>query len=760
MPTVDEMRIILDVETARMGQKLAAVDRQIGQFQASTGQRLASIDGFFRKAGVAALAYFGGKFAHDLVEYANAWTRVTRALEASEDIFGIRLRSAEALTVAANRSRIDLEAFGKVYVRTAASIRDYGYTEETAIRVTESLSKALKLGTAEASEQASVLLQFSQALQKGKLDGDEFRSVMENAGVVQELLADKLRVSKGEIVTMAAEGKLKVRDLVGALVDGGEKIDRIFAKTPATVDEAFVVMKNALTAYIGKVDQATGASKKLAESILYVANNLDDIVAMSGAIQFLFLYTDRIKMASDGNVTAKDTMKAVAAIIGQELLPALQSVVKFWSDFTAALAGATDATGEIVPESMSGVMEAVKVAVNFTVGQFMFAAKMIKAVFLSLPPAIGDVLIQIANMAAEAAEKIASDMARMMAGPAGLVLPAPQFDFGRVKNPFEGMAKEAQDAFSDAFRQIGRDFVGELDQSIKGIGERIRAKAEEIAAMRRWAEGTRFVRNIELKQGKEPFDKKEYEKRLKAYEEAQEVYKKALEATEQYVAAAGEEYDKELRKFKKMLDEKLLTEQQYNQVRINLAHVAFKEYQEALEKEWKRLRDVTDAVAGQMEKAFEDFARTGKLNFRDFTQSVLIDIAKIAFRMMVLRPLFGEQGKGFGLVGDALGLGGKGGLLGQIFGGFKAGGGAVSPSKGYIVGERGPEWFQPNVSGRIIPQVPQGGGVALQLVMNLDARGAYPESVEEIKAQLRQFERTIPARAVEAVRDARARGIR
>lgn len=50
-------------------------------------------------------------------------------------------------------------------------------------------------------------------------------------------------------------------------------------------------------------------------------------------------------------------------------------------------------------------------------------------------------------------------------------------------------------------------------------------------------------------------------------------------------------------------------------------------------------------------------------------------------------------------------LGAKGGGFGTLFkgfAGFREGGGPVSAGKGYIVGENGPEWFQPSTSGRII----------------------------------------------------------
>jgi hypothetical protein len=75
----------------------------------------------------------------------------------------------------------------------------------------------------------------------------------------------------------------------------------------------------------------------------------------------------------------------------------------------------------------------------------------------------------------------------------------------------------------------------------------------------------------------------------------------------------------------------------------------------------------------------------------------------------------------FSILSGALGLGGGGGLLGSLFGGFRASGGPVSAGKAYVVGERGPEIIVPGSSGTVIPNNRIGGGGVSQF---FDLRGA------------------------------------
>jgi hypothetical protein len=87
------------------------------------------------------------------------------------------------------------------------------------------------------------------------------------------------------------------------------------------------------------------------------------------------------------------------------------------------------------------------------------------------------------------------------------------------------------------------------------------------------------------------------------------------------------------------------------------------------------------------------------------------------------------------LIGNLLpGFGAGGGLFGAIrgiFGGPKAIGGSVNSGKSYMVGERGPELFSPNVGGRITPNNKLGGGMVV-VNNHFDVSGSNQEIQEMI----------------------------
>jgi hypothetical protein len=88
------------------------------------------------------------------------------------------------------------------------------------------------------------------------------------------------------------------------------------------------------------------------------------------------------------------------------------------------------------------------------------------------------------------------------------------------------------------------------------------------------------------------------------------------------------------------------------------------------------------SLMGNMSRALDDFVRTGKLNFKEFARSIILDMIAIQLKASAMK------------------------LLSSVFGfnlPTRAMGGPVTGNSAYLVGERGPELFVPRMSGTIIP---------------------------------------------------------
>lgn len=180
----------------------------------------------------------------------------------------------------AQNARADMNAFSTTFLKIQLATEQYGLSAQQAVQITNTLAKAMVVGGATASETASVMLQFSQALSKGKLDGDEFRSVMENSPVLMRALAKEAGKAMGvvgatqkELMKWSREGKLSLDILINALLNLHEQIDQQFDNTAETVNQVFQKASNTIVKTLGETAQASG----ILDGIKDIVKSISDI---------------------------------------------------------------------------------------------------------------------------------------------------------------------------------------------------------------------------------------------------------------------------------------------------------------------------------------------------------------------------------------------------------------------------------------------------------------------------------------------------
>ncbi|WP_158520510.1 tape measure protein [Wohlfahrtiimonas sp. G9077] len=174
----------------------------------------------------------------------------------------------------ANSTRASLEATATLYTRTARAMKDYGKTQTEILRFTEAINNAMRVGGVSAQEQASALLQLSQALGSGVLQGDEFRSIAEAAPILLDILAKNTGVARGELKKLGSEGKLTAELLFNAISQSYDELKKQAAEMPATIESSMTVVRNNIMQFSQDMLNQTGITQGISSTLLYVANNL------------------------------------------------------------------------------------------------------------------------------------------------------------------------------------------------------------------------------------------------------------------------------------------------------------------------------------------------------------------------------------------------------------------------------------------------------------------------------------------------------
>ncbi|EIQ9081503.1 tape measure protein, partial [Escherichia coli] len=228
---------------------------------------------------------FAGAFASGhLISLADEWNsvnaRLKQATQSSDDFHA----SQRELMAISQRTGTAFSDNASLFARSAASMREYGYSSEEVLKVTEAISTGLKLSGASTAEASSVITQFSQALAQGVLRGEEFNAVNESGDRVIRALAAGMGVARKDLKAMADDGKLTADKVVPALISQLGALRDEYSAMPDTVSSSVTKVENAFMAWVGGANEASGVTKTLSGVLNGVAGNIDTVATAAGAL--------------------------------------------------------------------------------------------------------------------------------------------------------------------------------------------------------------------------------------------------------------------------------------------------------------------------------------------------------------------------------------------------------------------------------------------------------------------------------------------
>ncbi|WHZ12164.1 MAG: Phage tail, tail length tape-measure protein H [Burkholderiaceae bacterium] len=214
----------------------------------------------------------------EIVQIADAWNMMSARLKLATAGQREYTVAQKELFAIAQRIGVPIQETATLYGKLQQAVRMLGGEQKDALTITESISQALRISGASATEAQSSLLQFGQALSAGVLRGEEFNSVVENSPRLAKALADGLNVPIGRLRKLAEEGRLTADVVVNALMSQKDKLAAEYAQLPVTVSQSFTRLSNAFGQWISRLDESTGFTEKLAKALTWLADNLDTVM--------------------------------------------------------------------------------------------------------------------------------------------------------------------------------------------------------------------------------------------------------------------------------------------------------------------------------------------------------------------------------------------------------------------------------------------------------------------------------------------------
>lgn len=159
-----------------------------------------------------------------------------------------KLQSTEELTnmvyAAAQNSRGAFSDMAANVAKIGNLAGDAFSSSEQIVVFAEQLNKQMKLSGASTQEASAAMLQLTQSLAKGCLNGDELTSVMENGSAVTKTIAEYMGITQGELKDLAAEGQVTSDIIIAAMLGAADQTNAAFETLPMTWADVWQSMQN------------------------------------------------------------------------------------------------------------------------------------------------------------------------------------------------------------------------------------------------------------------------------------------------------------------------------------------------------------------------------------------------------------------------------------------------------------------------------------------------------------------------------------
>lgn len=335
---------------------------------------------------------------------------------------------------AANRSRGSYLDMADSVAKLNMLAKDAFSSNDEAIYFVEQLNKQFKISGASVEETTSAMYQLTQAMAAGKLQGDEFHSIMENAPMLAQSIASEMGLTVGQLKEMSSQGLITADIIKEALFNSAEETNAKFAEIPMTFQDIGTQVQNELIAAFQPAmeeisnmtssgvlnDALTGLS--IAFRLVGTAAQAA-IITVRGAFSALSVVIGTAKniVTSFANLFRTAMPGVATAIVGvTTAFITYKATVALCSAQTAALTVKTVAlktaqvASAIATRAYALAMTVVKVAIQGTIlsiGALTLGTTVLKSLFLAL---------RSSTLAAATAQRVLNVV--MKANPVGILI--------------------------------------------------------------------------------------------------------------------------------------------------------------------------------------------------------------------------------------------------------------------------------------------------------------------------------------------------
>lgn len=203
-------------------------------------------------------------------EYAGVQARLNLVAGSQENVGYLNNMIYES----AQRARGGYLDMARAVSQLSLSAHDAFPDPREATQFMEGIQKLFVIGGVDRAHQQDAMLQLTQGLASGQLQGDEFRSIAENAPIIENMIAKEMGVPRGALKQLAADGNVTADVIRNAILNNMDEINAQFATMPKRWGDHFTELENIALRSFAPVFAKLNALAN-SEGVRFFVNNIE-----------------------------------------------------------------------------------------------------------------------------------------------------------------------------------------------------------------------------------------------------------------------------------------------------------------------------------------------------------------------------------------------------------------------------------------------------------------------------------------------------
>ena len=233
-----------------------------------------------------ATAFAGGFAITSIINTADDWgqmaARVKMAVNSVEGSVDNYQDVQNRLLEISNRNAKSITDSQELYIATASSMRDLGYSTNDTIDFIEAMSNSYTINATSAEKVQSSINAINKAMITGKVSSNDWKSIMASTPNVVTALSNSTGKAEAVIKNLGTSGQISMRQLADAMIKVKDETGQMADGMGNTIKDGFVQISNSFGVLIGEINDSAGITRGLASGLKIIADNIGLVTGAAG----------------------------------------------------------------------------------------------------------------------------------------------------------------------------------------------------------------------------------------------------------------------------------------------------------------------------------------------------------------------------------------------------------------------------------------------------------------------------------------------